>query len=43
MCPTKAKNILGWKPEIDFPTLIYMMVTHDLQLEARKAGLPTPA
>ena len=41
--PTKAKNILGWEPEVDFPTLINMMVTHDLQLEARKAGLPTPA
>ena len=41
--PAKAKNILGWEPEVDFPTLINMMVTHDLQLEAHKAGLPVPA
>ena len=41
--PTKAKDILGWEPEVDFPTLISMMVAHDLQLEANKAGLPVPA
>jgi GDPmannose 4,6-dehydratase len=41
--PSKAKTVLGWEPEVDFPTLIKMMVTHDLQLEANKAGLPLPA
>jgi GDPmannose 4,6-dehydratase len=41
--PSKAKTVLGWEPEVDFPTLIKMMVTHDLQLEATKAGLPLPA
>ncbi len=41
--PSKASNVLGWEPEVDFPTLIKMMVTHDLQLEATKAGLPLPA
>ena len=37
--PTKARDMLGWKPEVDFPTLIKMMVAHDLHLEARRAGL----
>ncbi len=41
--PSKAKTVLGWEPEVDFPTLIKMMVTHDLALEASKAGLPIPA
>ncbi len=41
--PTKAKTVLGWEREVDFPALISMMVDHDLRLEARKAGLPTPA
>ena len=30
---------LGWQPEVDFPTLVKMMVAHDLQTEARKAGI----
>ena len=40
---TKAKTKLGWEPEVDFPTLVKMMVAHDLQLEATKAGLPIPS
>jgi len=29
---TKARNTLGWKPEIDFKGLITMMVDHDLKV-----------
>ncbi len=36
---SKAKTKLGWEPEVDFPALVKMMVAHDLQLEAKKAGL----
>jgi GDPmannose 4,6-dehydratase len=36
---SKARSRLGWRPEIDFPTLVKMMVAHDLQIEARKAGI----
>ncbi len=35
--PSKAEQRLGWKPEVDFPELIDMMVEHDLALEAAKA------
>ena len=35
--PTKAREQLGWEPEVDFPTLISMMVQHDLALESAKA------
>ncbi|MEO6651221.1 MAG: GDP-mannose 4,6-dehydratase [Ilumatobacteraceae bacterium] len=35
----KAREKLGWEPEVDFPTLVSMMVENDLQLEARKAGI----
>lgn len=34
--PTKARTKLGWKPEVDFPTLVKMMVAHDLALESAK-------
>ena len=37
---SKARAKLGWEPEVDFPTLIKMMVDHDLRREATKAGLP---
>ncbi|HEY5861006.1 MAG TPA: GDP-mannose 4,6-dehydratase [Actinomycetota bacterium] len=40
--PSKARNVLGWEPEVDFPALIKMMVAHDLQLEATKHNLPLP-
>src|SRR5262249_4607902 len=39
---TKAHNELGWKPEVDFETLVSMMVDNDLRLEARKAGIDLP-
>jgi len=39
---TKARTKLGWKPEVDFPTLVTMMVANDLEIEAKKAGLAVP-
>ena len=36
---SKAREKLGWKPEVDFPSLVRMMVQHDLKLEAKKAGI----
>jgi GDPmannose 4,6-dehydratase len=39
---TKARVELGWKPEVDFESLVTMMVDHDLAFEARKAGLSLP-
>ncbi len=36
---TKARQKLGWEPEVDFQTLVRMMVANDLQLEAKKAGI----
>ena len=33
---SKAREKLGWKPEVDFPSLVKMMVAHDLQVEAAK-------
>lgn len=35
---SKARNVLGWEPEVDFPGLVKMMVAHDLEVEAAKAG-----
>jgi GDPmannose 4,6-dehydratase len=29
---SKAKNVLGWEPTVDFPTLVTMMVDADMQL-----------
>jgi GDPmannose 4,6-dehydratase len=40
--PSKAREKLGWKPEVDFPALVKMMVDHDLQREATKAGISIP-
>ena len=34
--PTKAREKLGWKPEVDFPGLVRMMVRHDLAVESAK-------
>ncbi|WP_435006317.1 GDP-mannose 4,6-dehydratase [Tundrisphaera lichenicola] len=34
--PTKAKEKLGWKPEVDFRGLVKMMVEHDLELARRE-------
>jgi GDPmannose 4,6-dehydratase len=33
---TKAREVLGWKPEVDFHGLIKMMVDHDLELARRE-------
>jgi GDPmannose 4,6-dehydratase len=34
--PTKARDVLGWKPEVDFQGLVKMMVEHDLELARRE-------
>lgn len=34
--PTKAREVLGWKPQVDFPGLVKMMVEHDLKIEVAK-------
>ena len=39
---TKARTELGWEPEVDFASLVKMMVAHDLQREATKAGIELP-
>ena len=36
---TKARERLGWQPEVDFEGLVRLMVEHDLRLEAKKAGI----
>jgi GDPmannose 4,6-dehydratase len=36
---SKAREQLGWVPEVAFPELVKMMVAHDLQREATKAGI----
>ena len=36
---SKARDRLGWRPEVDFSTLVGMMVEHDFELEAKKAGI----
>ena len=36
---SKAKEKLGWEPEVSFPQLVKMMVEHDLEVEASKAHL----
>ncbi len=35
--PTKAREKLGWIPEVDFPTLVRMMVHHDIETETARA------
>ncbi|MEN9792289.1 MAG: GDP-mannose 4,6-dehydratase [Actinomycetota bacterium] len=35
--PTKAREKLGWIPEVDFPTLVKMMVHHDIEIETARA------
>ncbi len=35
--PAKARQLLGWEPEVAFPELVSMMVKNDLALEAKKA------
>ncbi len=36
---TKARERLGWRPRVDFESLVRLMVQHDLQVEAKKAGV----
>jgi GDPmannose 4,6-dehydratase len=33
---TRARELLGWKPEVDFRGLVKMMVEHDLELARRE-------
>ncbi len=40
---SKAREKLGWEPEVSFAELVKMMVAHDLQREATKAGLAIPS
>jgi len=35
---SKARERLGWKPEVDFPALVTRMVEHDLRVEQAKIG-----
>ena len=30
--PSKARDVFGWRPEVDFAGLVKMMVEHDLEL-----------
>ena len=34
--PTKAREVLGWHPEVDFKGLVEMMIEHDLELARRE-------
>jgi GDPmannose 4,6-dehydratase len=33
---TKAKNVLGWEPMVNFKDLVRLMVENDLKLESKK-------
>jgi GDPmannose 4,6-dehydratase len=33
---TKARKVLGWRPEVNFPGLVKMMIEHDLELAKRE-------
>ena len=41
---SKARRELGWKPKVDFPGLVKMMIDHDLELARREkhAGTYSP-
>ena len=32
----RARAVLGWEPKVDFPTLVGMMVDHDLRIEGAR-------
>ena len=34
--PSKARQVLGWSPEVDFHGLVKMMIEHDLELARRE-------
>jgi GDPmannose 4,6-dehydratase len=36
---TKARNVLGWKPKVDFQELVRLMVAHDLRLAEQERVL----
>ncbi len=36
--PSKARDKLGWKPSVDFPGLVTMMVDNDLELAKQQLG-----
>jgi GDPmannose 4,6-dehydratase len=36
---SKARDQLGWQPEVAFPELVSMMVQNDLEIEAARAGI----
>jgi GDPmannose 4,6-dehydratase len=38
---TKARQVLGWAPEVDFGGLIKMMIEHDLELARREKHAQT--
>lgn len=40
--PSKAKNLLGWKPTVDFRALVKRMVEHDIELAEREKTLLGP-
>jgi GDPmannose 4,6-dehydratase len=40
--PTKAREVLGWRPEVSFDELIRLMVKADLEAEAEKADRARP-
>lgn len=37
--PAKAREVLGWKPQVNFPELVRMMVECDLDLQKKRHGL----
>jgi GDPmannose 4,6-dehydratase len=37
--PSKARRVLGWIPEVDFESLVQMMVDADLELLRKENGL----
>jgi len=37
--PSKAREVLGWEPRVDFERLVAMMVEHDLDEQAELAGM----
>ena len=38
--PTKARTVLGWKPEVSFEQLVKGMVESDLSQPTRSEGAP---
>ena len=38
---TKARKVLGWKPKVDFPGLVKMMIESDLELARRERYVST--